>query len=118
MIFLLEEKSKVLLVPIIFFNEVFEWRFEGSRWSKLIWEDEWEEYFSKGEISRCEKEVFLTGGNVFSENGPQWDLFFGLKEKQEFTLNASAEVSREEVTFFKDKSFKEGDEFFLKKETE
>ena len=53
--------------------------FEYARWFDLI--SEQEQYFLDGAISRREEEIFLTGGNFFSENGSLWTLLFGLKKE-------------------------------------
>ena len=55
---LLEEKKKVLAVSMIFFDEVFERRFEGVMRYNLILDDTKEEYFREEECQDAKKIFF------------------------------------------------------------
>ena len=66
----------------------------------------------KQAVSRRKKEVFLTGGNLFSENDVRCTLLFGLKQEQERALGTSTEVTRSKVIFIEGRGFNEEDEYF------
>ena len=47
---------------------------------------------------------------ICSQNGAQWDLFFGLKEWWEYAFYHSSKVPREKSIYFNKKGFKDEDE--------
>ena len=110
--FFLEVKSKVFLVPMVFFDVSFEWRFEEVRWHDLLSQDRQGEDLFKGGILGREDFFFFLRGNIFSKNKLRWNLLFGLKEEWECVIDASAEVTRAKVSFLKDKRLKEEDGHF------